>query len=264
MNQQVFIVLSYLHHRMMVQSKYKIHSPFVYEFYKQVLTDNNPYSQYRVVNRMRKELETVSRFIKRKDHGANCRDFPSDQRFVRVGDIARRTAVSRKKGELLYRIARWIKPQYILELGTSLGISSMYLAMAIPDGKLVTLEGCIDSAKIARENFEKVGQKNIMLITGEFSATIPDALNMMPYPGMVFFDGNHRRDSTVDYFRQCLQHVHPDTVFIFDDIHWSVGMEEAWQEIMKDGQTRVCIDLFQMGIVFFREELSKENYILRF
>lgn len=262
MNRQAFSVISYMRHRLMVQSKYKIHSPFVYEFYSQVLTDEQRYPQYRVVNRMRREMETIYRFIKRRDLGAHCRDFPSDQRFVRVGDIARRTAVSLSKGELLYRITRWLKPNYILEFGTSLGISSMYLALAVPDGKLITMEGCIDSAIIAQENFDKLGQKNIEILTGEFSSILPDALNMMPYPGLVFFDGNHRRDSTLDYFRNCLQHVHPETVFIFDDIHWSSGMEEAWQAIMRNERTKVCIDLYHLGIVFFREELSKENFIL--
>ena len=66
------------------------------------------------------------------------------------------------------------------------------------------------------------------------------------------------------YFEKCLQHIHPDTVFIFDDIHWSAGMEEAWSLIRRHPKVKVCIDLYLMGIVFFKEELSKENFTLRF
>jgi predicted O-methyltransferase YrrM len=213
---------------------------------------------------MRKELETVSRFIKRKDLGALCKDYPSDQRFVRVGDIAKHSAVSMKKGELLFRLVKWLKPDGIIELGTSLGISTMYLSLAAPEKPLVTLEGCIDSANIARENFEKHNQKHICVLTGEFNVKLDEAFRLIPSPGLVFFDGDHRRVATMANFEHCLQHIHPETVFVFDDIHWSKGMEDAWREICLHPLTKVTIDLYYFGIVFFRNELSKEDFILRF
>lgn len=264
MNRQVFEAMAYLRHWMKRQSKYKVHSPFVYDFYKEVVINKHPYSQYRVVNRMRKELVTVSRFIKRKDMGAMCREFPSDQRFVRVGDIARKSAVSEKKGELLFRLARWARPDSILELGTSLGISTMYLSLACPETPVATIEGCIDSANIARENFDRNGMKMISVFTGEFSDRLGDVYDTMPSPGLVFIDGNHRKKSTVSYFEQCLQHIKPTSVLVFDDIYWSPGMEEAWNEISSHPSVKVSVDLYYFGILFFREELSKEHFILHF
>jgi predicted O-methyltransferase YrrM len=264
MSRQVEAVVGYLKHAVRAQSKYHIHSPFVYGFYQHVLKDEQTYIQYRVVNRLRKELETISRFIKRKDLGAKCKDFPCDQRFVRVKDIAHHSSVTRKNGEFLFRLIREYKPSSILELGTSLGISALYFALAAPESKIITIEGCIDSANLARENFQKTGLQNIQVITGNFEDKLAVALKEMPSPDLVFFDGNHKKEPTLAYFHQCLQHVHPGAIYIFDDIHWSAGMEDAWNIIRQHPQVKVSIDIYHMGIVFFKEELSKEDFTIRF
>jgi predicted O-methyltransferase YrrM len=264
MSRQVEAVVEYLKHLVNVQSKYQIHSPFVFDFYNKVLLNGQVYHQYRVVNRLRRELETASRFIKRKDLDANCKDFPCDQRFVRVKDIIHHNSVSRKKGELLFRLIRHYKPMSILELGTSLGISTIYLSLAAPESHIITIEGCIDSVNLARENFEKTGLKNIHVIPGNFDEKLALAFVEMPMPDLIFFDGNHHKEPTLTYFEQCLQHIHPGTVLIIDDIHWSLEMTEAWNTIRCHPKVKVTIDIFQMGIVFFKEELSKEDFTLRF
>jgi predicted O-methyltransferase YrrM len=264
MSRQIEAVVGFLKHALRAQSKYKLHSPFVYGFYHDVLKDEHTYSQYRVVNRLRKELETEGRFIKRKDLGARCKDFPCDQRFVRVKDIVQHSSVNRKKGEFLFRLIRQYKPASILELGTSLGLSAIYFGLSAPESHIVTIEGCIDSANLAKENFEKTGLKNIHLLTGNFEDMLTVALEEMPSPDLVFFDGNHKKEPTLAYFNQCLQHVHPGTIFIFDDIHWSAGMSEAWDLIRLHPMVKVSIDMYFMGIVFFKEELSKEDFIIRF
>ena len=165
---------------------------------------------------------------------------------------------------MLFRLVKWLNPDSILELGTSLGISTMYLSLAFPGTQVVTVEGCIDSANLARENFDKHNQKNIQVLTGEFHERLEEALQLVPSPGLIFFDGDHRKQATLDYFEQCLQHIKPETVFVIDDIYWSQGMEEAWQAICAHPDTKVCVDLFYFGVVFFRDELSKENFKLRF
>jgi predicted O-methyltransferase YrrM len=264
MSRQIEAVVGYLKHRIHAQSKYRIHSPFVYEFYKNVLQNGQDHGQYRVVNRLRRELETVSRFIKRKDMGARNRDYPSDQRFVRLKDIVHRASVTRKKGEFLFRLIRHYQPSSILELGTSVGISTIYFGLAAPDSHIITIEGCHDSVNVARENFEKTGLKNIQILTGDFEDKLEEAFLEMPSPDLVFFDGNHKKEPTLAYFRQSLMHVHQGTIFIFDDIHWSAGMNEAWNIIRNHAAVKVSIDLYYMGVVFFKEELSKEDFTLRF
>ncbi len=264
MSRQFEAIAGYIRHRFSARSKYEIHSPFVYQFYRNVLKNEERSSQFRVVNRLRKELGAGSRFIKRKDLGARCGEFPCDQRFVRVKDIMHHASVSRRKGEFLFRLVKEYKPENILELGTSLGISTIYFGLASPESHIITMEGCLDSAHLARENFEKTGLKNIRVITGSFEDQLDTALAEMPAPGLVFFDGNHKKEATLRYFMRCLEQAGPGTIFIFDDIHWSHGMEEAWDEIRKHPRCKVCIDLYFMGIVFFREELSKEDFTIRF
>jgi predicted O-methyltransferase YrrM len=264
MSRQFEAVVGYLKHALRAQSKYRLHSPFVYHFYQHVLKDRHDYHQFRTINRLRKELQAGSRFIKRKDLGARCKDFPYDQRFVRVKDIIHHSSVNSKKGEFLFRLVQEYKPANILELGTSLGISTIYLGLAAPGSRIITVEGCIDSANLARENFEKAGLKNIKVITGNFEEKLSVALEELKTPDLVFFDGNHKMEPTLAYFEECLQYIQPGSVFLFDDIHWSVGMEAAWEAIRKHPRVRVSIDLYFMGIVFFREELSKEDFTIRF
>lgn len=264
MSRQLEAAVGYFRHMMRSRSKFDIHSPFVFGFYDHVLKDASPYTQYRVVNRLRKELTGAARFIKRKDLGARCRDFPGDQRFVRVRDIIRNASVNKKKGEFLFRLIHEYQPKQIIELGTSLGISTIYLGLASPGSRIITIEGCIDSANLARENFGKAGIHNAEILTGTFEDKLPEALSAMPSPDFIFFDGNHKKEPTLDYFNRCIDHVHPGTLFVFDDIHWSAGMEAAWEEICRHPKVKVTIDLFYLGLVFFREELSKEDFVLRF
>ena len=179
-----------------------------------------------------------------------------------ISEIAERSAKDKKYCELLFRLAYHFKPNTILELGTSLGISTAYLASANPNSKVITIEGCPNTANEAKKNFESLGLNNIESVVGNFD----DVLCQLPTANcrLVFFDGNHRKEPTLRYFNQLLQHTTNDSVFIFDDIHWSDEMEEAWEEIKSHPKVSVTIDLFFIGLVFFRKEQAKENFILRF
>jgi predicted O-methyltransferase YrrM len=264
MVRQVQAIVGYLKHAARAKSPFRLHSPFVYHFYSEVLCNGRHHVQYRVVDRVRREMLTASRFIKRKDMGARAPQFPSDQRFVRVRDLMRKSSVSAAKGEFLFRLTQDCHPTSILELGTCLGISTMYFSLAAPESTIITIEGCIDSAGLARENFEKAGLKNITVLVGTFDDRLDHAFEQMPSPGLVFIDGNHKKAATLKYFEKCLQHIHPETVLIFDDIHWSKEMEDAWTAIKRHPSVKLSIDIYHMGIVYFRKQLSKEDYSLRF
>jgi predicted O-methyltransferase YrrM len=159
---------------------------------------------------------------------------------------------------------RHFKPETILELGTSLGISTLYLESAAPEAKLITLEGCASTAELAADHFRQSGLKNISIYTGEFSTVLPGYLAKQHKIDFAFFDGNHTYIATTGYFRQCLPFAGENTVFVFHDIHWSQGMLKAWKEICRDDSVRVTIDLFDIGLVFFNKGLSKQDFIIRF
>ncbi|HFC01093.1 MAG TPA: class I SAM-dependent methyltransferase, partial [Phaeodactylibacter sp.] len=163
----------------------------------------------------------------------------------------------------LFRLVNFYKPKTMLELGTSLGISTLYQASASLNANFITLEGDPEIAKLARFHFEKFKIKNITLVEGQFDHTLLPALQRLKSLDYIFIDGNHRMQPTLSYFEEALKFAHNESVFVFDDIHWSEEMEAAWEKIKAHPQVRISIDLFHMGIVFFRKEKrEKEHFVL--
>lgn len=255
---------AYIRYRLSVQSKFSLHSPFIYAFWAEILKDHTRYPAYSEVEEVRQRMLGDHRVINRCDFGAGQDGDSPLTADVRIKDLARKSLVSAAKGEFLFKLARVNKPINILEFGTSLGISSLYLTLAAPDAKIVTMEGCNETATVAAENFEKAGAKNITLIRGRFEDNLSSVFSNMPSVDLVFFDGNHRMQPTLDYFEACLPHMHAHSVAVLDDIHWSPGMEAAWKNIIARPEVKVSVDLFHAGVLFFREELSKEDFVLRF
>ena len=197
-----------------------------------------------------------------EDYGAGSRHAVGSKS---VSQIARVSAKSPKYAQLLFRLARCSKPHYILELGTSLGISSAYLALADESSVTVTGEGNHAIATIARKNFDSIGLTNVRIITGNFDNTLPEMVAATPHIDFAFIDANHRRRPTLSYFNELLKKMSDRSVIIFDDIHWSAEMEEAWREIKMHPSVMLSVDLFFVGIIFFRPEFKvKQHFRIRF
>ena len=135
---------------------------------------------------------------------------------------------------------------------------------AVNGVKNKTIEGAEPLIQKADLNFKTLQRKNIRLIEGEFDKSLPEVLSAVQSVDLVFFDGNHSFDATWKYFSQCLERSHDNSIFIFDDIHWSDEMEQVWDKIKQSKNVRVTIDLFRMGIVFFRKELSKQDFVIKY
>jgi predicted O-methyltransferase YrrM len=160
-------------------------------------------------------------------------------------------------------MVNYFKPKEILELGTSLGITASYLASANKGPQVTTLEGAATISTLAQQTFNAQQLTNIKLITGNFDDTLKDAVTKNY--DFVFIDGNHRKEPTLRYFQQLLSCVHNNSVMVFDDIHWSKEMEGAWEEIKNHSSVTLTVDLFFIGLVFFRkEQKEKEHFVLRF
>jgi predicted O-methyltransferase YrrM len=152
------------------------------------------------------------------------------------------------------------QPKTILELGTSLGITTAYLAMAGKQSAIITMEGADSIAAIAQSNFETLQLSNIELVKGNFDETLSTVIRHLSSVNFVFIDGNHRKESTLRYFNQILPATNNDTIIVFDDIHWSEEMEQAWKQIKKHPQVRATIDLFFIGIVLLRNEFKEKRH----
>ncbi len=182
----------------------------------------------------------------------------------KIKDIAKRAAKPEKFGKLFFRLVDHLQPKNIVELGTSLGMSTSYLAAANKNANVQTLEGCPETAKVARKVFSSLKLNNIQITVGNFDETFQSVLNKTSSLDFVFIDGNHQYEPTVRYFEQCLPLVHENSILIFDDIHWSDEMEKAWKQIQSHPEVTATVDLFFIGLVFFKKGQVKQDFILQF
>lgn len=259
---KIQFIFNYLFYRFTSQTKHDIHSPFVFDLLTNVIEDTTPFYAYAEIEALRKELLRSKELIPVTDYGAGSSFNNSHHR--RIKDIVRHVSKMPKYGQLLFRIVNHLHPQTLLELGTSLGISTLYQAKPSSQSKLITIEGCPETARLAARNFRKLSAENIELMVGNFDKVLPKALQELKKTDYVFFDGNHRKEATIRYFEQCLPFIHNNTLFVFDDIHWSKEMEEAWKYIQNSPHVTITIDLFFLGLVFFRKEQGKQHFVIRF
>jgi predicted O-methyltransferase YrrM len=257
------ILYNYFLYLLKAKTRHGIHSPFIYHFVADVLKDSKAYPEYRPIRNTVKELRRSRKVIEVSDFGAFSGKDHHKTRTRTIGDIARKSPVSKKTGAKLFSMVRHYQPEYILELGTSFGISTMYMALANPASKIHTIEGCTASAAIALKNFEKHRLHNIEVYQGEFGNQIEKVISAMPRLDFAYIDGNHRKEPTLGYFNSCLKKVHNETIMVFDDIRWSPGMEQAWEEITEHPDVKASIDNFRLGIIFFRKELSRQHFVIR-
>lgn len=240
-----------------------IHSPFVYDFIKNVLNDSANYPCYQPIEDIRKKMLSNTSMIDVEDFGAGSSVIKTKKRIVK--DIAASSLKPIKYAQLLYRMVQYYKPPTIVELGTSFGITSAYLAMANTKFVVHTCEGASSIASIAKKNFEALQIKNIQLIHGDFANTLPHLLSKINTIDFAFIDGNHRKQPTLAYFNQLLASSTATTIFVFDDIHWSSEMEDAWQHIKQHAATTLTIDLFFIGIVFINPNFKiPQHFDIRF
>ena len=178
----------------------------------------------------------------------------------KVSEIAKNSSVSKKIGKIIHNLSKFNRAKNILEIGTSLGISTVYLSTADMSSKVITLEGCENTSNIALNNFNRFNLDNINLIKGNFSYTLDEALEKTDSFDIIFFDGNHSKKDTIDYFYKCLKKINQKSIFIFDDINWSIEMNSAWDQIVKNDLVTLSFTFLRVGVLFFNKDLKKKNY----
>ncbi len=241
------------------KTKYGIHSPFVFQFINECLNSKKDKQKLLDFKRYKKQFVNDKSFIEINDFGAGSKVFKTNKR--KIAQIAKVAGMSRTKALLIIKLISYLQPKNALELGTSLGIGTATMKIAYPDLPITTLEGCKQTALTAKKYFEKNNFSNINLTIGNFDNLLPEITINQTFD-LVYFDGNHTEIATLNYFNWCLNVVHNDTLFIFDDIHWSDGMENAWNKIIENQKVTVSIDLYHLGLVFFRKESTKQHFIL--
>lgn len=258
---KLYFFFKYLGYLLTSKSKHGIHSPFVYDFTTQIINKANENIQkYHPFEHIRYRMLKTKSIIEMEDFGAK-----GPRKYnVRVSKLVKNASKMAKYGRLLNKICERFQPSYAIEIGTNVGISALYQASALQNGYLFTLEGSPACVDLARFNIQKAGLQNVQVIQGNFDEILPKVVENIPQIDYVFFDGNHSMEATLRYFKECKKKAHNNSIFIFDDINWSMDMQECWEMIKRDEDVRVSIDLFVMGIVFFRKEQEKEHFKIRF
>lgn len=237
-----------------------VHSPFIFDLNNQVIRHDGHFAAYDTVESLRNELLQDSRELQVTDFGAGPKAGTKKTRQIR--EIAKTSAKPAKYGQLLFRIVNHFQPKVIFDLGTSLGITTCYQAEACKEAAVYTFEGCPSIAKVAQENFAKLGLKQVQTVIGNLDETLALQIEKVDKLDYVFFDGNHRYEPTMRYFKQCMEKHHEGSVFVIDDLYWSPEMKRAWEEIKKHPKVLQTVDLFYVGLVFFRTTQPKEDFTL--
>ncbi|WP_445455266.1 O-methyltransferase [Flavobacterium sp. HNIBRBA15423] len=256
------ILLSYLKFLFHSKNEHGIHSPFIYDLVTKCFYNKTKYPEYIILKKYRKLLLENKNTIQVTDFGAGSRIFKSNTR--KINKIAKTAGISPKNAKLLFRITNYFQPENILEIGTSLGLATSALSLGNQKAKITSLEGCPNTIAIAKNQLElsKINIDNINFINAEFTEYLSTYNTQPTTYNFIYFDGNHSKKATLEYFESLLPTITNETLWLFDDIHWSKEMEEAWEIIKKHPKVKVTIDTFQWGIVFFRQEQEKEHFII--
>jgi predicted O-methyltransferase YrrM len=245
-------------------NRYQVHSPFLYSLVGEVIRVDKPVEGSEQIEMIRKECLKSQDIILKTDYGDGGKSGNGITYPIALKRIARNSLSSPRHARRLYHLVQFLKAKRILEIGTSLGMTTAYLALANPEAMIVTLEGCPELSRKAREHFNKLGIKNIELIEGRFEDTLSKAFNRLGTIDLVFIDGNHRKEALLDYYMQCYSHSGNETVMVLDDIRSSEMMEQAWELISRRQEVRLSLDFFLTGWILFRKESSRQHFRLRY
>lgn len=253
---------NYIKYLAKAKNEHSLHSPFLFDLYTKAVKNKAQKSELELVEKIRTQLLDSNKTVDFTDYGAGSHLIKTEKRYIK--NITKICSKSKKEGRLLHNIVEYFKPQNILELGTSVGISALYIANGNPAGKMITLEGSKGIAEVAAQNFKDANLNNVEVKVGEFSETLDNTIQELQQLDFVYIDGNHKKEPTLQYFEKCLPHLNNESIVVFDDIHWTADMEKAWDIICKHPKTTACLDFFHFGVVFLRKELTKETHVLKY
>jgi predicted O-methyltransferase YrrM len=247
----------FLRHQLQAKGIHSLHSPFMFEFYDQVVLHPYLFSAYEMLEAERNILLGDDSGIFVEEAGAGNKGG-----MRKVSSIAGRSLMPFSKASFLLRICHWMKPERILETGTCLGLTTCYLAWS--GAEVFTFEASETMGQRAAGLWGKLGLNRINLISGRLEETLPAFLSreMLPIQ-LAVVDANHRYEATMLQYKMLKKAMNGTSCIVFDDIYWSSEMTRAWNEIKEDKDAIFTIDLFHLGLVFFHPGSVKQHFVLR-
>lgn len=255
----MYQIIQYIKFLLSSTNQHGVHSPFVYNFVTKCLYEKEKYQAYISLDNYRNTLKNSKVELEVTDFGEGSKTLGNEVR--KVSQMVSTSSSTRKEAKLLYRVAQYFKQEYVLELGTSLGIGTYAFALANPNSKITTIEGCNNTSNFTKSQFQNLGVNNIKFSISAFASEV-EKLDQKHFD-CIYFDGHHNKEATIQYFEALLPKAHNDSIFIFDDIYWSKEMTKAWEYIKSHRAVTVTVDCFHLGFVFFRKEQAKEHFKIR-
>ena len=257
------LILKFINYKITAYSEHDVHSPFVFDFYVDLIKNKNPFKDFEELDLIRAQLLLDETTLNITDFGFGSKKLNSNQRKIK--EIAKNGIAQKKQAEFLYRLINKFNPKTIVELGTSIGLTTLYLAKPIKKSTVFTIEGCSEIYKYANQLFSKNKVTNINNSNANFKDEFPRILSQIDSLDFLYVDGNHSYEATITYFTLALTKKNAQSIFVFDDINWSNDMQKAWEEIYNHKDVKLSLDFFHFGIVFFRtEQKEKEHFVLKF
>jgi predicted O-methyltransferase YrrM len=253
-----FKIKSYFNHWLHVVDEHSIHSPFFFDFYEKVILNKNHLAGFDDIEAVRKKLLQSTQEIEVKDLGAQSKHFANERRPL--SKVAKTSISPKPLCELLSRLIHYMGATSVVELGTSAGITTLYLAKQ-PNTKVVTFEGNLELIKIALTHFDYFETPNIKLIEGNLDSTLADYLQNPAKIDFALMDANHRYEPTLRYFNLLAKRMAEKGIIVLDDIYHSPEMANAWKELSRHDLVYGSADLFRCGILFFDPALNRQHYV---
>jgi predicted O-methyltransferase YrrM len=256
---KVYPIQSYLAYWLKKEDKYSLQSPLLFTLYQNLFSFIEARkAEASEIEAYRKQLLTSDEIIEVEDFGAGSKNVNTTKR--RVADITKFSTSNQKFAQLYQFFCTLTPAETVLELGTCMGISSRYLSK-VTQGRLYTFEGSREIARVAQP---VLGYKNLHLIVGKLSQTLPEMLAELDKVDFALIDATHTYEGTLSYFEQLLSKTHHKSILAIGDIHWSRAMEKAWTEIKQRPEVKLSLDFYECGILFFDHPGEKAEYILDF
>ncbi len=269
--------VSFLRHLAVAGDAHAVHSPFVFDLYRRAEAAAKPWlrqawhpdaalafevaAEWKAIEAERKRLRASREVIEIQDLGAGSQVDGARRRAV--GGIARSGLLPASWCRRLAALRAALPPGPVLELGTSLGITTAYLASVQPASKVYTLEGCAATLAQAEAVWGRLGlQGHIYPTLGNIDDTLASVLPQGPF-AMVVLDANHRAEAVLRYFEAILPHLHPQGCVVVDDIYWTPDMTAGWRALQRHAQVRQWVDLYRQGWLFARANQAAEGFVLR-
>jgi len=221
---------------------YGVHSPFAFNLITQVIYETSPYYAYRRLREIRNDLLSRRKALA----------------------ITERHISNQRVDELLFRLVNYVSPCTIIEIGTSHGLTTLYLSSAKKQVRCITVDKEQPENTIAQKLFEKTGA-NIEFHVDSSFLCLGEILKSVSLAGFILFTVNRNSLSTIRLlFEQCLNSTDCNSLIVIKGIHSCGRTARWWNEVISDNRTGVTFDLYDVGFVFFDKTKIKQHYIVNF